>query len=549
MKAWGPIPEPERLVRAELPPRDIRTNNPDRSPIDPNLPPALRPRKAQRPDQRQVTGDPVSVGRAALLRLAGARTLDDPLTVSTLRFAARHAQPHNPARLLAHWRMRAMGHPGLDAQYPWTLPHDSSPGSPDYALAHETGPIWRPREADAYLRNPTAFGHRLVGPIVIAEALEFLGEVAESSGVEVADAPVRLLDDVRPRVEREVAGYIQGDDPWRDTFLLWLLASRPKAREMLEPLCVAIATRYATTANWTAGLVCGIRYPFDGTPLVSASAHLAHGLWALGYNPRALPGLLRFVDEARGTDGGWGDDGQPADVLTTLAAADLLARVDPAFDPAPTVAFLGRLQEPPGWWRALDPEVPWLTGLVVEWLEDAARPFHERFRWPGFERSSRDRRTRLPWWAAFGDVLVRTFERVPGLASANVEMAFLDLAGFGAFNTANGQACGDEVLRVLGRALSQIPDCQALRDGGDEFILLGTPTHDGLEARLEAFRHAWPAIVREAFPDAPAVPARIVITTATGATIEDARTLLGREIGAVKARHPQPQPEGVLVRA
>ena len=26
----------------------------------------------------------------------------------------------------AHWRMRAMGHPGLDAQYPWTLPHDSA---------------------------------------------------------------------------------------------------------------------------------------------------------------------------------------------------------------------------------------------------------------------------------------------------------------------------------------------------------------------------------------------------------------------------------------
>jgi len=548
MKAWDATPEPERLVRAELPPQALRETSRDRSPIDPVLAPAQRPRAAQRPEARAVTGDPTAVGRAALLRLAGARTLDDPLTVSSLRFAARHGQSHNPARVLAQWRMRALGHPGREAQYPWTLPHDSAVGSPDYAHPGETAPLWRPREADAYLRNPTAFGHRLLGPIVIAEALEFLAEVAESNDSEVADAPLRLLDDVRPRVEREVAGYIQAEDPWRDTFLLWLLASRPKARRMLEPLCIAIATRYATTANWTAGLVCGIRYPFDGTPLVSASAHLAHGLWALGYNPRALPGLLRFVSEARTPDGGWGDDGQPADVLTTLAAADLLARVDPDFDPAPTVDFLARLQEPPGWWRALDPEVPWLTGLVVDWLEDAARPFHDRFRWPGFERASGDRRTQLPWWASFGDTLVRTFERVPGLAGAQADMAFLDLAGFGAFNTANGQSTGDEVLRVLARALARIPDCQALRDGGDEFILLGTPTHAGLEDRLEAFRRAWPAILGQAFPDAPPVPLRVALTTATGATLEQARTRLGREIGAVKATHPAPPPEGVLVR-
>jgi GGDEF domain-containing protein len=542
------MPERERLVRVDPPPNATRGSAADHSPIDPSLAPSVRPRAAQRPANRAVTGDAVAVGRAALLRLAGARTLDDPLTVSALRFATRHDQPQNPARLLAHWRMRALGHPGRDAQYPWTLPHDATVGSPDYAFTGVMAPLWRPREVDAYARNPTEFGHRLLSPIVIAEALEFLGEIAESPDDEVADAPARMLDDVRPRAEREVAGYIQGDDPWRDTFLLWLLASRPKALEMLDPLCRAIATRYATTANWTAGLACGIRYPFDGTPLVSASAHLAHGLWALGYNPRALPGLLRFVTEARSVDGGWGDDGQPADVLTTLAAADLLSRVDPAFDPTPTADFLGRLQEPSGWWRALDPEVPWLTGAVVEWLEAAARPFHERFRWPGFERASRDRRTRLPWWAAFGDVVVRTFERVPGLAGAPTEMAFIDLAGFGAFNTAYGQAAGDDVLRLLGSVLAAIPDSQPLRDGGDEFILLGTPTHDGLEGRLESFRAAWPALLRQRFPDASAVPPRIVVTTAAGATIEAARTRLGREIGAVKAAHPRPDPTGVLVR-
>ena len=489
------------------------------------------------------------MGRAAVLRLAGARTLDDPLTVSTLRFAARHGQPQNPARLLAHWRTRSIGHPGLDGDYPWSLPHDAVPGAPEYAQRTEAGPLWRPREADAYLRNPTAYGRRLVGPIVLAEALEYIAELAEEAGGAVADAPTRLLDDIRPRIEREVASYIQGEDPWRDTFLLWLLATRPRALEMLDPLARAIATRYATMASWTAGLVCGARYPFDGIPLVSAAAHLAHGLWTLGYNPRSLPGLLRFVSESRSRSGGWADDGQPEDVLTTLASAHLLATVDPDFDPAPTVDFLARLQEPAGWWRALDPEVPWLTGAIVDWLDLAGRPFHERFVWPGYERAARDRRTRLPWWAAFGDVLTRTFEQLPGLAGARTDVAFLDLANFGRFNTGHGQTEGDEVLRVLGRALDAIPGCQALRDGGDEFILVGTPTHDGLEASIGAFQATWPGLFCAAFPGVDrAVAPRIVVTTSTGAGLEVARERLGRAIGAVKAAQPEPGPEGVLVR-
>ncbi|HSK52942.1 MAG TPA: diguanylate cyclase [Clostridia bacterium] len=548
MKPWGVQSEPARLIQPKIPLDARRANEQIRSPIDPNGGAAYRRREAQRPEARPVTGDAAAVGRAALMRLAGMRTLDDPMTASALRFAARHGQVHNAARLLASWRMRALGHPGLDAEYPWTLPRDSAAGSPDYVLPGEASRLWRPREADAYLRNPTSYGHRLLGPIVIAEALELLSEILDDRGGELADAPIRLLDDVRPRVEREVAAYIQGDDPWRDTFILWLLASRPRAREMLDPLCRAIATRYATTAGWTAGLVCGVRYPFDGTPLVSASAHLAHGLWALGYNPRALPGLLRFVAESRSRNGGWADDGQPEDVLTTLAAADLLLRVDPEFDPEPTIEFLARMQEPAGWWRALDPEVPWLTGAVVDWLEDASRPFPERFRWPGFERASRDRRTQLPWWAAFGDVLIRTFERVPGLAGARIDMAFIDLAGFGAFNTANGQAAGDEVLRVLGRALANLPDCQALRDGGDEFIVVGAPTHDGLEAALDRFRRAWPGILGAAMGGAPPVPCRIVVTSTTGGAIDAARTELGRVIGAVKAANPQPAADGVLTR-
>jgi GGDEF domain-containing protein len=548
MKAWPPRPTAGDDREVSTSPASRRAGD-DRSPIDPGLPPMLRPRQAARPRHRPATGDPAALGRTAVLSLAEARSLDDPLTVSALRFARRQGHPQNPARLLAHWGMRVQGRLGRDTEYPWALTHDAEPGSPEYAGTPDLGTLWRPREADAYLRNPTAYGHRLVLPIVIAEALEFLGElVAEGEG-EHADAPRRLLDDIRPQVEGEVAGYVQGDDPWRDTFLLWLLGTRPHALEMLEPLARALATRYATMASWTAGLVCGIRYPFDGTPLVSASSHLALGLWALGYNPRALPGLLRFVTESQGPSGGWADDGQPEDVLTTLAAADLLSIVDPAFDPGPAADFLMRLQEPGGWWRALDPEVPWLTGAVVEWLDRAERPFHERFRWPGYERSARDRRTRLPWWAAFGDVVVRTFERVPGLADARTEMAFLDLAGFGAFNGSHGQARGDEVLRVLGKALAAIPDCQALRDGGDEFILIGTPTHDGLEDALHAFRVAWASTFAATFGETIApVPVRIALTSTTGGAVHEARTELGLAISTVKRDHPTPPPEGVVVR-
>lgn len=475
--------------------------------------------------------------------------MEDAAAVSITRIAARHGLALNPAPLLAHWGVRLQGRPGVETTYPWTLPFDAAPGSMDYAMPGEMGRLWRPREADAYMRDPTAYGHRLQAPVVLADVLEYLGELADGPDEHAATMARRVLDDVRPRVERDVAAFVQGDDPWRDTFLLWLLASRPRAGAMLEPLARAIATRYATMADWTAGLVCGIRYPFDGTPLVSASAHLALGLWTLGYNPRALPGLLRYIDESRGPTGGWADDGQPEDILTTLAAADLLAHVDPGFDPAPTADLLARYQEPAGWWRALDPETPWLTGAVIEFLVDADRPFHERFRWPGYDRASRDRRTRLPWWAAFGDVMVRTFERVPGLATARTDLAFIDLAGFGAFNTRFGQARGDEVLRVLGRVLADLPFSHALRDGGDEFIVIGTPGHDGLDAALERFRDDWPRTFAAAFPDAGApVATRMVVASATGSTIEAARARLGRAIGEVKAAHREPTERGVLVR-
>jgi GGDEF domain-containing protein len=548
MKAWPPDQTPRRAEATASRRSDPGIRGPGASPIDPDLPAPIRTREAQRPDFRPAVGDAGAFGRAALLRLAASPSLADPLAPSAHRFAARHGVSVNPAPLLAHWQMRTIGHPGTEREYPWVLPFDAAPGSPDYEFREEVGRLWRPREIDAFLRDPTDYGRRLLSPIALTEALEFLAGLVGDDDAQVSEVADRLLADVRPRAERDVSGYVQGDDPWRDTLALWLLSSRPRALEMLHPLAMAIATRYATLANRMAGLVCGVRYPFDGTPLVSASAHLGLGLWSLGVHPRLLPGLLRFVSDARTRLGGWADDGQPEDVMTTLAAADLLTHLDPAFDPEPTTDFLARLQEPSGWWRALDPEVPWLTGAVVEWLERASLPFHERFRWPGYQRWDRDRRTRLPWWAAFGDVLVRTFERVPGLAAARVEAAFIDLAGFGTFNSRFGQSRGDDVLRYFARELAAVPFAQALRDGGDEFVLVGAPTHDGLDRGLERFLREWPGRFRTVFPDATPVVPRIVIAEATGATIAHARERLGEEIAAVKVAHAEPGPEGVLVR-
>ena len=113
------------------------------------------------------------------------------------------------------------------------------------------------------------------------------------------------------------------------------LTRRPKALELLRELALAIAMRTGTLASRLAGLPSGTRWPFEAVPLVSASAHLGLGLWALGYRPSLLPGLIDFVKSREQRDGGWADEGQPADVLTTLAAAELLSTLDPSFDPRP----------------------------------------------------------------------------------------------------------------------------------------------------------------------------------------------------------------------
>ena len=96
-----------------------------------------------------------------------------------------------------------------------------------------------------------------------------------------------------------------------------------------------------------------------------------------------------------------------------------------------------------------------------------------------------------------------------------MEVAFLDLAGFGVFNNDFGMARG---TRPCGRSprRSTDPGAMAIRDGGDEFIVVGTPTSTGLPERLAVFRAAWPRTFAEAFGGAGIVAPRVLTAVTTG---------------------------------
>jgi GGDEF domain-containing protein len=398
--------------------------------------------------------------------------------------------------------------------------------------AHDTG-----RETD--------FSDRLIAPIVLADTLDLLEE-ARRRDDDWARLARAYLDEAMPKVHRDAAGWVQELHAWRDTWALWALARRPGALGLLHPFALAIGDAYAASARRTGGRVLGTRYPFHGVPLVSASAQLATGLVSLGIHPKLVGRLATWVREDRQRSGGWGDGDGPADLLTSLVAADLLATLDPGYDPGRTAGWFARMQRPDGWWRAYGPEATWLTVEILGWLEAAGRPFAERFRWPHLALTNRDRRTGLPFYGYFSD-LERLCAEVPDLARSDVEVAFIDLAGFGDFNNAHGMAMGDAALRLFAQALDRLPGSRAIRDGGDEFIVVGAPTARGLADRLARFRATWPAVFAAEFAPNGSVRPRVLTGVATGRRLVDARNLLGIEIANLKHRHPSVGPDGIQV--
>ncbi len=501
-----------------------------------------------------LTGDPgrdaIARGTAALLALGeeiGSTELADPIMAAAYRFARSRGERVRASQLLAAYSRRAETTSGADRGLPWAFQDRGGPGSPLYSRASKPGVHWRPRDGGRLAADPGGYARWLVEPIAQVQTLELLAELGVTANPKgEAAAPIRR--ELLPQVEASFALHVAADDPWRDLFALWQLTTAPHTLNDLWFLATAIAYRYATMARRVAGPVIGTG-PFEGEQLISASAALGTVLWQLRIYPSLVPELVDFVADKARADGGWGDPGQPSDVLTTLAAADLLLGLDPDFDPSQTIGWFARAQEPEGWWRALDPEVPWLTAAVVDCLERAGRPFVERFRWPGALKLDLDRRTQLPTYAWFAD-LARSIQEVPGLARAEWDVAFVDLAGFGKFNTDNGQSKGDDVIGAFGRALGRIPGSRAIRDGGDEFVLVGTPGDTSLYERLDAFRSIWLAEFVHTFGREPnPVRPRITVSRSVGSELAAGRERLGRRIGEMKKLHEDPPPDGVIERS
>ncbi len=216
-------------------------------------------------------------------------------------------------------------------------------------------------------------------------------------------------------------------------------------------------------------------------------------------------------------------------------------RLDPDFDPAPTRDWLLKRQEPAGWWRALNPEVPWLTAAVVNWLEQSRRPFWARFEWPSSPIWALDRLSRLTTIATLEELEVG-LRRLPRLADQPVETAFLDLAGFRAWNSRHGQVRGDEVIKLLGRSLGDLPDVLSVRIGGDEILMIGKPAAPPrrLWQTLEAWRHGWPAQLAQI--GAEGVAPRIVVEQTDAGRLKDSRDRLGQGSASSSATAPIRRP-------
>jgi GGDEF domain-containing protein len=484
--------------------------------------------------------DAIENAKNALLRSLHEVPLAEPMLPAILRAGAAEGSPPEATAVIDHWLSRSVGNPLSSDRYRWELTHRRGTGMPEYAGAPAQWTAWRPSEQAVLANDVFAFEERLCGPIVICESLELLAESAPT------DARAReLLEEAEPVSRRDFAAYALERNAWVDTFGLWCLVRYPRTLERLRPIAVAISESYALAARRDDGIVCGTRYPLHQRPLVSATAQLASSLLALGSHADLIAKAARFTANEQREDGGFGDFGDPSDVLTTLAAAEFLATTTPEFEPMQAVEFLIRQQEHSGFWRALGPEMPWLTRELANFLRAASKPFGARFRFPRVAEANLDRKTRLPAFAYFAEIAA-LFSELPGIATHPVELSFIDLIGFREFNNKHGQAAGDRVLHCFGEALSALSETRVIRDGGDEFLVLGAPGNLNMLSKIKELQATWPARFREHFPDVtPLVLSRVVTCSAAGRELVAARESLGRAIGELK--HAAVDPEfGVL---
>ncbi len=421
------------------------------------------------------------------------------------------------------WQNRSTGGVGSDARYRWELTHERAGGA-EYVPALES---WEFRPSDAPLieRQGVEFGDKLLLPLIVADACELLlkKEFEQS-----------WFEEAAPAFRRDIARYLHGQAATSDLLMLFALSLRPNALSAFKPFALAISSYFVPTAK-REGIVHGLRYPYHETPLLSASAMLAEGLFACETETPLLARLLRSIADQEKEEG-FCDVDNPPDPFTNFLAARLLSKLDPAFDPERSIAHLARWQEAKGFWRFLGPETPWFTWEITKWLASAGKPFATRFEFPPIEEMRRDQKTKLPYYAYFVDVAT-LMRATPGLSEASVEVAFLDLAGFREFNNTYGQDAGDDVLCAFAETLSELENAVVIRDGGDEFLVIGAPTGTGLRQAMVDFRERWPKRFVERFgADVPPVVSRAIMGTCRGATLRSAREILGRHVGQLKHR-------------
>ena len=267
---------------------------------------------------------------AALLRRHDL-AIDDPLfPVAVLRGDAFIGSGSDPDALLASWAPGVTRETGA-VRYRWAINPRFTGHWPVWIGPPTEWRPWRPRDVAAWTERPQRASEdieRLLTPLILADSLQLL--VASSARTDACGDLARdFLAEALPKARRDAAGWVLESRAWADTWALWAMTRRSGALNLLYPFAAAIANSYAASARRSEDVVLGTRFPFHGVPLASASAQLASGLVALGVHPNLTGSLTAWVHGEQHDDGGWGDGDGPSDLLATLAAAELLAGLDP----------------------------------------------------------------------------------------------------------------------------------------------------------------------------------------------------------------------------
>ena len=125
------------------------------------------------------------------------------------------------------------------------------------------------------------------------------------------------------------------------------------------------------------------------------------------------------------------------------------------------------------------PEWPWVAAELLAFGTWSRRPFRERFRWP-----------HVPPWMTTGasgcpryEAYLRRRAPVRGACPASPARPWRSRSWTWPTSAPgtrdHGQAAGDELLALLTSLLRAIPESRTIRDGGDEFLVIGSPAGHG----------------------------------------------------------------------